>query len=576
MPRIISTILVCGTLISGLFSSYSFSLDQAKLSSNISNNKERPSETEILESKISELSKQNSVLNHQNRILYELLSNKNKLESKNATKEQLIINETIFNELKKLNSQIEQKVSDNTLDILSKSFYERLRTTDDSVSMWGTVTGWFGVLITLVLASMAFLHFGRFRELKSETENVLREAKKNSAMSANAAVTRAGNEAKKQLHNWLNDKGIKEIDRKISEFNQQISIAKDKLSYIDGTLAEANTSISRIKIKEESFQLSPEKDIKKTSPDVVNLLNILPSQRTLDNTLPLVNSYLDSQDFRKALESINNLFDIKTLTKDEELTLNLYKSYTLGHLKLHQKSAIVYLSKCAPFFTPESINVQLTKVNIYLVLNIVVYSLIKIKNYDTAKDITIFALDNILKSRFKYNQIEYIASLAIEIDIHNKNQDLSHTYIPKLIELFSDSDNKIYKLERLRLLSELEADRHYNFDVEKFIEIAKNTSDLINAYILITDHYALTENYDLSINYFNVISNCLTKDQKKHNIHLYIYLLLNRAYSFSRSGQRRKAYRLGSYVKNKSRQLGITFDERGKSELEEALNYNMG
>ncbi|MEZ8492068.1 hypothetical protein AB6C81_07470 [Vibrio splendidus] len=458
-------------------------------------------------------------------------------------------NRVLRSEIMELKRQIEVRPTNESFNLLTTSFYERLRTTDDSINMWGTITGWFGAFITLVLAAMAIMHFGGFRELKNETKRVLNDAKRDSRVAANAAVTDARIKAEsattKLVGEFLDDKGIKQIEMKINQFNSQISHAEEKLSRIDRTLELANNSVVNIQQKEAMIISTSKGNEGIKNKDIVAYFGKLNKDRTFQESTNIFNNYFSKGNYRDALKIIKTI-NKEFLSEQETLTLDQYEAFCYCQLRIHNKACSLYHSQLNKLINIETFEGQQENVNSFIILHNISYSLMEEGQPDNSKAIILFLMDLVFNKPYKYQYIPGLMSILDKCD----NGALVEQYVEKSVEIFSDDPKICYNLNKFRLSRAIEMNVEFNFDYNEFLNSSTDKQDKSNAYVLITHHLFTQKKWlELLVKYEEYKTET-TKEEIRINDESHIVILINRAYAYYHLGSKRKSYHLIKYIRN--------------------------
>ncbi|ROO49146.1 hypothetical protein [Vibrio crassostreae] len=532
-------------LISGIVSSYTYSSDI-----NISEVHQTQESTKTIQpvtlSEDLDLKTISDSTNNKNEPLNSIKNDSTQEINLNLILEQ---NRVLRSEIMELKRQIEIRPTNESFNLLTTSFYERLRTTDDSINMWGTITGWFGAFITLVLAAMAIMHFGGFRELKNETKRVLNDAKRDSRVAANAAVTDARIKAEsattKLVSEFLDDKGIKQIEIKINQFNSQISHAEEKLSRIDRTLELANNSVVNLQQK-EAMIISTSKDNEDIkNKDIIEYFGKLNKDRTFQESTNILNNYFTKSNYRDALKIIKTI-NKELLSAQETLTLDQYEAFCYCQLSIHNKACSLYHSQLNKLLDIETFERQQENVNSFIILHNISYSLMKEGQPENAKAIISFLMDLVFNKSYKY---QYVPALMTILDKCN-NGTLVEQYIEKSIEIFSDDPKVCYNLNRFRLSRAIEMNVDFSFDYNEFLDSSTDKQDESNAYALITHHLFTQKKWLELLVKYEEYKTKTTKEEIRINDGSYIAILLNRAYAYYNLGSKRKSYHLMKYIRN--------------------------
>lgn len=477
-------------------------------------------------------------------------------------------NELILSRFDKFENSLNNKVNKAELDMLSTSIYERLRTTDDSITMWGTVSGWFATLLTFGVAMMALLHFGRIRELEKQTKETLERAKNDSIIAANAAVTRAGNEAKSTIENWITETGVKEIEKKVSAFNDHIKIAKEKILNIDIAIKEANSSVNNIKEKEKNISSELVKNNKDNDNNttLVEHLSRLPSKRNFDSNKEIILALLSNN---KCIEALDIIRFTRPNNDEQRTSISLIEIYSNYQLKRYNQVVKIHHKN------KDLINNTATLKNIDLNIGYIFYCIVcsmKKLDYSTKEILTEsdYFLNYLIENKIKDTTLPVLLKEICDVD--NDDYAFTNRHLKMIIENYPD--NKLpFMIDRFRFIMSDKIEKCYSISCEQFLNSASNVQELISAYVGITNHYLINKEWAKSLDKYTEIDKILFKSQKIKYHDSYIFLLLNRAYALHKIGSKRRAFRLATYVLNYLYKNRIYLDESGRNELNEILSY---
>ncbi|NOH39331.1 hypothetical protein F0267_13880, partial [Vibrio coralliilyticus] len=247
--------------------------------------------------------------------------------------------------VEKLEGNLNAKPSREEFDLLSKTFFERLRTTDDSISLWGILATIIGVLCTLILAAMAFLHFGRINELTKKTEKSVSESRNEAQMAVNAAIAHAGNRAEKIIEEWIKDKGEERLEPIIKQ-------AESRLGKIDGTLESANNkmqSLSEISISDSSIH-SPQNH----NSDITGFWLKLPSQLDFETIKNTIVKCLDIQADWMAYKVAKSVH-IDSFEDEQRLALIHYQIFCYAKVGHYSTVSKIYLTNLDIFLNKDNL-----------------------------------------------------------------------------------------------------------------------------------------------------------------------------------------------------------------------------
>lgn len=499
-----------------------------------------------------------SLLKTENEQLKRELANL-KNEQTVAIHELKIRNEQLLATVDLLTLKIDSKPNQNELDILSKSVLERLRTTDDSVSMWGITSAWFATLLTAILAAMALLHFGRIKELTSNTKAILDQAKHDNMIAANAAVERAGNQAKLAVDNWIAEAGIKKIENKISTFNGQIEIAKEKLSNIDSSLMVANLSIGSLKEKEKNIsQISTEKD----NTDLITNLSLTPENKDFDVDISIILGLISNQNYFSALDVIRKL---EPKNENEKLKLLILNVYTLNKLNMYGTIYKLYQKNLETFRNENILSSTNTGLNIPASLLCICNSLYMLNRNEELIGYSEFCLDLFLN--INTNKLAICGVIYVYNERNKESPSKTLDYIDKFLSSTSIKDNVRSAILKIKVQVETEINPCYSLDKDKLLENVSSMDDLIDLYITLTNHHMIKKEWYKSLDLFEEIDNLLFKEHKKIYQSSYLTLVLNRAYSLFNIGAKNKAYRLAKHLNHCVKTKKIILGDSGRFEL---------
>ncbi|PTO79555.1 hypothetical protein [Vibrio splendidus] len=247
-------------------------------------------DTEELKKKLQEAQTNNEQLQRDNVSLK---------QENNALKQNLQIQlDVMAGSLKALEKRTANTPTNESFDILVTSFYERLRSTDDSVSFWGIVSGLIAVLITIILASLALFHFGRIKEVERKAKTALAQSQRETRMAIDEAIRRSEKSAQTTAtdvtENWIKEHGGKDIKNLEAQIQKQLLDLEKSNRLLKERERFAINVTNEIKQKQNEvtlLEIPTSENGNINNANINEILKTIPSQRTHSQYISILNHY---------------------------------------------------------------------------------------------------------------------------------------------------------------------------------------------------------------------------------------------------------------------------------------------
>ncbi|AIU67248.1 hypothetical protein JV59_33705 [Vibrio coralliilyticus] len=244
--------------------------------------------------------------------------------------------ETLSTQFSEIKEQLDNKPSKDSFELLSKSVFERLRTTDDSISIWGDAISLLGILITLVLAFFALFHLGKLRNMEKQATSRLQESQKEVRMAVNQAVTTSRNAAKTITNNWIEEHGAIEIKEQVNTLKNNLNSVSNSLSKMRENERQAINTTRNIKEYEELLSRGSTATTKSNKAPPLSKLISNPLE-----SIPVLADYLSRRDYKKCL-AIANQIQSRFSTEKPNIQISVIKLIAYERLGRHPLALHVY------------------------------------------------------------------------------------------------------------------------------------------------------------------------------------------------------------------------------------------
>ncbi|WP_170968676.1 hypothetical protein, partial [Vibrio lentus] len=477
--------------------------------------------------------------------------------------------DVIADSLKALHDKSVNTPTNESLDILAKSFYERLRSTDDSVSFWGIVSGLIALLITVILASLALFHFGKVREIENKAKSILAQSQRETRMAVNEAIQTAKKTSTDITHDWVQEEGAKEIQIFVQDLNKQLDEVQIAISKVRNNEKIADEATQSIRNHEKAISLSLPNNKGDENSNSVNM-NFLPKE--LDShQYSLVQKSCAVEPTQKALQLIN---DILSKSKDENKDILVFKVFCYTMDRQYKKAILFYEKHLFSYYQDLPID-YLNKVSaLCSVLSCHYY----LKSYATIYQETTKALGDIINNKsyvFRAHQLVYLNFLAqVELKILTADSLKTYKDILTLEGKDFDQDSK-ETIQRIIFMAELrlQPESINSTNILDFVCNAQSLTALIKRTISISHQLVIQGKPKESLDLTSHIREILLKRQKKAHFSDYLIIILNHANGLYKCGHIRPARRLAKFIDKKVNQEKlISLDEAGYREINEILD----
>ncbi|MCC4783430.1 hypothetical protein LMH77_11005 [Vibrio lentus] len=516
-------------------------------------------DTEELKKKLQEAQTNNEQLQRDNTSLK---------QENNALKQNLQIQlDVMAGNLKALEERTANTPTNESFDILATSFYERLRSTDDSVSFWGIVSGLIALLITVILASLALFHFGKIREIENNAESVLAQSQRETRMAVNEAINTSRKEAINITHKWVQEEGAKELTTYIDDLYKELNTVSDSITFLKNNEKIAIESTQNIQKKEKILALSLPSNTNSNNIEHKVDVNFPPTQLA-NNEYELVRNSCATEPCGTTTRLINDIINKK---QEPNISLLTFKLFCYSNDQQHNRAISFYEQELFSYYDAKGIE-HLNKV---AVLSSLSSSYLCMENYHSAYQTTNKAIDDVIEfGNFIFRShhliwIHYESAVAMNIN--------SEEHIEKyknILELNGPEFDEISKEFIIRTI--FIAQMYFrNTDNESLIAFVNEASTLyfyLNRTISISHTLLKLGKNEDCLNITNLVSSALLKRQKKVSWHDYMILQLNRATALNRTGNHRAARHLAKYIDFKvNQEKTLALDHYGHAELKDIL-----
>ncbi|WP_428431997.1 hypothetical protein [Photobacterium chitinilyticum] len=317
-----------------------------------------------------------------------------------------------------LEKNFEKRLDDNQKNVL-----ERMNVTDSTFNFWGTLSGLFGVLITLGLAALASLHFTSIKESENKVKKLVLDAKKEQRQALDETVQETIRQANEAAQQWFKDNA----ENKIKIYLSQVE------KYVDCKIEEIDNTLQSIAEKGEAVK-SYEREAKKIKDTLNEMISDDYSKMVTKNKSSSASKKQEQGKEKGAvhIDEYNNLLK------------SAHELYQKGHLAESLDIINIYLQY------------QKSETNTFDVLMMKASILMQLKEDDQAQSIILEILKDINESTSLSELVTYLkAYLMLTVCIYNKEKQNCPTEIIEhyLNHIKSKSDNfeKLNEEERLSL-----------------------------------------------------------------------------------------------------------------------------
>lgn len=381
----------------------------------------------------------------------QLQRDKSALEQENKTlKQNLQIQlQVMAGSLKALEERTANTPTNKSFDILATSFYERLRSTDDSVSFWGIVSGLIALLITVILASLALFHFGKIREIENTAKSVLEQSQRETRMAVNEAIRTSKKAAISITHKWVQEEGAKEIKTFVQDLNEQLDEVQVAISKVRNNEKIVNEATQSIRKHEKSIAQSLPNSRDSESSHSVNI-DFLPKDLSM-HQYNLVQMSCGREPTRQTTRLINEILS-KSIGENKDILSFKVFCYTMDG---QYKKAISFYEKHLFAYYEDKHVSYLNKISVLAsVVSCHYYS----KNYVTTYQETTKALSNLITHGsyvFRAHQLAHF-NLMAQLEIQTLTAESLEIYQDLLALEGQDVDeNSKEMLQRVIFIAEL-------------------------------------------------------------------------------------------------------------------------
>ncbi|MGF1710103.1 hypothetical protein L4C37_05890 [Vibrio kagoshimensis] len=482
------------------------------------------------------------------------------------------------NRIDRLESRSNNYSTSKQLEILTTSFYERLRSTDDSVGQWATSASILGVLITVTLGALALFHVGRIRAAEGTLNDRLEEARRENRMAVNEAIRNAKKAATEITHKWVQEEGAKEIKIFVKNLHRELDSVSESIETLKNNEKIAIETTSNIQKKEKDLALQAQKTTISENNSIAKHLDIAP--KNLNNDFNKL--YTLAQDTFSQCSSLETLRAIKeiqnlNLTDTEKKQISIFQLLVHRNNKEYKKVISFYDSHQHSFFVDK----PLTYFNKSVALLVIVKSYFDLQQYSAAYQIADQALKSVTDSKdlifnvYELTFFHFESSLILGANLEN-----SISFIDQHLEIaLAQTEISEATVENFNNLKFRAKGHHLGLDkvdIFGFINDSDKTISYINR-AANASHMLLTmKEWDKCIELCRAVSKSLLYKQKRHAFNHYCHIFSNHAYALYNSGQTTTAYRMAKFIDKKINDGKITsIMQSGIIELEEMLAHNI-
>ncbi|MCC4854438.1 hypothetical protein LMH78_01355 [Vibrio lentus] len=467
--------------------------------------------------------------------------------------------------LKALEERTANTPTNKSFDILATSFYERLRSTDDSVSFWGIVSGLIALLITVILASLALFHFGKIRDIENKATSVLAQSQRETRMAVNEAIRTAKKSATDIAHDWVQEEGAKEIKTFVQDLNKQLDEVQVAISKVRSNEKIADEVTKSIRNHEKSIAQSlPSSE----SNSTVNI-DFLPTELQ-KHQYDLVQASCGIEPVQQTIRLINDILSKSIGENKDILTFKVF-CYTLEG---QYKKAISFYEKHLFSYYEDKHVSYLNKVPVLASLvSCHYYS----KNYVTTYQETKKALSSLIAHNsyvFRAHQLAHFNLLA-QLELKTLTSESLKTYQDLLALEGQDFDENSKEIvQRVIFIAEmnLKPESINSKNIHGFVCSAHSLAACLKRAIAISHELGRLGKSKESLELTSHIRQVLLRRQKRAHFIDYLILTLNHANGLYKCGHLRPARRLAKFIDKKVNQEKLFhLDPAGHREINEIL-----
>ncbi|NOH95330.1 hypothetical protein [Vibrio sp. 99-70-13A1] len=469
--------------------------------------------------------------------------------------------------------RLENRSTDYTtavqLELLATSFYERLRSTDDSVSFWGIISGWVATLITLILATFAVFHFGKIRDIENKAKNILEQSQRETRMAVNEAIRNAKKAATEITHKWVQEEGAKEIKIFVQDLNTQLDEVQIAISKVRNSEKIVDEAAQSIQNHEKALAQSLPSNKEDENNSAVNV-DFLPNELN-KHRYNLVQKSCGSEPTQKSIQLIN---DILSKSKDENKDILAFKVFCFTISRQYKRAISFYEKHLFSYYEEKDID-YLNKVP---VLSSIMACHYYSKNYVTIYQETTKALSALITHGsyvFRAHQIVHLNLLA-QLELQTLTADSLKIY-EEVLALegndFSEDDKDVIQKAIFIAELHLKPDSKSSEDILNFVCNAHTLTNVIKRTITVSHELGKRGKSKESLELTSHIRQVLLKRQKRAHFNNYLIITLNHANSLYKCGHLRPARRLAKFIDKKVNQDKVmSLDEAGYKEINEILD----
>ncbi|MEZ9532157.1 hypothetical protein AB4260_02175 [Vibrio lentus] len=478
------------------------------------------------------------------------------------------------NRIDRLESRSNSYISEAQLEILSTSFYERLRSTDDSVSFWGVITGWVATLITLILATFAVFHFGKIKDIESKAKNILEQSQHETRMAVNEAIRNAEKAATDIAHDWIQEEGAKEIKVFMNDLHKDLDLVKASISNLKNNEKIAIESTNNIRKKEKDLTLQAKITTSNENKDLSEHLDIAPHflVKNYNKLYTLIQHIYLEQSVSEGIRVIKEALNLN-ITEDQRKEISVFL-LMIYHNEGKNSEAISFYDKYLHSYYADK---PISHFNKSTTLITIAHSYYELQQHSAAYLITNQALKDALESQnsifriYEFAYIHFETSLTLKADL---GETLS--YIEQLYNIEQEKTEKDENItEQFKCLLFRVKGHHLginDIDIYSFINEATNTENYLDRAITATHMLLTMGEWDKCTEICKFMSKSLLSSQKRHAFDSYAHILSNHAYSLYKKGQTSTAYKAAKFIDKKLADGKIkSFTQNGKREISEIL-----
>lgn len=513
-------------------------------------------DTEELKKKLQETQTNNEQLQRDNTTLK---------QENNALKQNLQTQlDVMAGNLKALEERTANTPTNESLEILATSFYERLRSTDDSVSFWGIVSGLIASLITIILASLALFHFGKIRVIENKAASVLAQSQRETRMAINEAIRTSRKQAIDITHKWIQDEGAVAISNHINKLNQQLESVEKSVTTLRKNERIAEETTNNIMAKERTIKNSTKNPSNNRTNNSKKLIT------DTDQLYALAKETYLNIPLEEAMRVINQLINHHGFNTAFKLGVVSIKLLILVDQEKYHKAVRFY---------EKNVHARLSSAGITseghsLIISALCRAHLNLKNFSVVNQIAESWYDYVIQEKISGSRLYMILPFA-----YTAKENLGMSIEP-LLEYVDNSLSTVQldifeknTLSDFKLLLESKIFGFNPKNINQFIDSAKDSEVLLDRSIHATHICLITETHQNVIDIHKKVKTSLTKSQK-NEFHLsYSTLLLNLATALYRSQRYHSALRLAYYVQYKiDTYTNYTLDYDGYNEINEILD----